>query len=109
MRSPGRRHLKTKGNKQNIAKRLAIICLLFRGCPSPDYDCAFYEKWLISLLVWGRGRNVRREQGKPQRGSQAHPLPVLQASGLGLRRILQVNEVWHSDSYSVLDVFGLDY
>ena len=74
VRSPCRRLLKTKDNKQNIAKRLAIIHLLFRGCPYPDYDCAFYEKCLSSLLsasglgagegMWEESRGSHREEAR---------------------------------------------
>ena len=115
VRSPCRRLLKTKDNKQNIAKRLAIIHLLFRRCLYPDYDCAFYEKCLSSLLIVSglrQAKGCRKRAGEAAERKPGIPtacLPGLQALGLGLRRILQVNEVWHSDSYSVLDIFGVDY
>ena len=82
------RLLKTKDNKQNIAKRLAIIHLLFRGCPYPDYDCAFYEKCLSSLLIasglgagegmWEESRGSHREEAR-----HTHCLPS-RSPGLGL-------------------------
>lgn len=89
MRSPCRRLLKTKDNKKYIAKRLAIICLLFRGCPSPDYDCAFYEKWLNSLLIasgLGQGEECKKRTGEATERKPGTPTACPPGLRLGLKK-----------------------
>ena len=71
--------------------------------------------WIGALwvaLVWGQVKECGKRAGEVTERKPGIPTacpPGLQALDLGLRRILQVIEVWHSDSYSVLDIFGVDY
>ena len=95
---------KNRRQQTKYSKKASNYTYAIQRVPVSRYDCAFYEEWLSSLPVAsgvGQGEDCRKRVGEAAERKPGMPTagpPGLQASGWGLRRILQVNEVWHSDS-----------